>query len=293
MPVRHVLFVIGGTALSLSAIAPVHAWSGGPSLAAIAIAPEDIGRAEKIAAADDALQGGRLVEAQALLDQLGTKPDGKGAEKIELLRAELMVANRKPDEARAALASLAGRDVPACRYATAYALADMQGGQLADAQARLRGHEPDCGDEPVFWSALGQASLALEQPQAAVEAYRRALQLRPDNDMMRNDLAVALMASGDATAAAELLRDLSRRRPDDSDVTINLDFAAGMMGQMPQRHDTDNASFWSFRLQSAGLGARKAGLTGMAEALFSQALLARPRHDPELWRQYSEVSGVK
>jgi hypothetical protein len=39
------------------------------------------------------------------------------------------------------------------------------------------------------------------------------------------------------------------------------------------------------------MGARRAGRTGLAEALFLQALIERPRHDAGLWQQYSDVSG--
>lgn len=267
--------------------------SGDPVVPAAAPVPEDVTRAQKVAAADLALQGNRLIEAQALLTQLAQTPGDPDEAKIILMRAELMVATARPDAARALLATLGDRDVPICRVSTAYALADLQDGRLADADGRLQAQAAACSDDVVFWSALGQARLGLARAADAVDAYRHALALRTDSALLRNDLAVALLAAGEAGEANFILADLFTRHPTDMDVAVNLDFAGGMLGRMPQRRDSDDGSFWSRRLQAAGLGARRAGRANMAEALFAQALLARPRHDAELWRQYSEVAGVK
>jgi hypothetical protein len=103
---------------------------------------------------------------------------------------------------------------------------------------------------------------------------------------------VALLALGDAGDAVQLLADIARRDPARADIRINLDYAHGMLGQRPSRAASDDDMFWSRRLQYAGLGARRADRARLAEAMLGQAILVRPRHDAELWRQYEEISGM-
>lgn len=293
--------IIAGFFLATAIICvPSAAASAGddPSPPEAAAPPRAGDRPERIRAADLALQGGRLVEAQALLDDLRDQPgadqaDDAQEDQIRLLHAELLLATDQPAEARQWLAALRGPEGQSCRASAALAMAEIATGELAAADTLLRGQEAPCAQDPVFWRALGQASLGLGRPAAAADAYRRALALQPGNDAVRNDLAVVLIATGDAAGAADLLADLLRREPGRQDATINLDFANAMLGRTPQRRVDDSDAFWSRRLQYAGSGARRAGRTGLAEALFAQALIERPRHDQALWRQYSEVAGDK
>ncbi|GGJ41609.1 hypothetical protein GCM10011393_09660 [Sphingopyxis bauzanensis] len=103
---------------------------------------------------------------------------------------------------------------------------------------------------------------------------------------------MALLALGDAGDAVQLLAALTRRDPARADIRINLDYAHGMLGQRPSRAVGDDDMFWSRRLQYAGLGARRADRVRLAEAMLGQAILVRPRHDAELWRQYDEINGI-
>lgn len=260
-----------------------------PAPAPTAQAPDT--HAELVRAADRALQGNRLIEARALLDMLPQQGNDDVDDHIRLLRAELLVATGRPLEARQLLATLAGPEGRTCRAIAARALADIQTSQLDEAEVHLRAHEVICTSEPVFWRARGQVYLGLGRPPAAVDAYRHALALQHDSDAVRNDLAVALIATDGAAEAAGLLGGLLREQPRRQDIAINLDFAHAMMGRIPVRRPWERDAFWSQRLQAAAMGARRAGRTGLAEALFSQALIERPRHDAGLWQQYSDVSG--
>ncbi|MBL0915587.1 MAG: tetratricopeptide repeat protein [Sphingopyxis sp.] len=252
-------------------------------------APSDQPGTDLIRAADLALQGGRLVEARLLLERLEVQ--GVPADPtIVLLKAELLLASGLPAEAKPLLATLAGADAPACRVATATALADIQTGAIGAAEAQLDAQAANCAADPVYWRATGWVALGLGRRAAAAEAYRRALALSPDSDAIRNELAVALIANGQAEEAAGLLAGVLGDQPYRQDVSLNLDFANAMLGRNPARRAWESDAFWSRRLETAAEGARQAGRAGLAEALFARALIERPRHDERLWQHYAEVA---
>lgn len=280
-------------AAALSAVSPLSAAASeavAPSPVPVATSAAE--RAMLVHAADLALQGNRLVEAQTLLDRLAANP-GDDRDLVDLMHAELLVATGRGAEALAILDTLDDRSGDGCRIRAAKGMASMQSGDLPGADAVLLGGAADCERDPVMLRARGRLHLARERPAAAADAFARALELRPDDDAIRNDLAVALIASGDAARAIPVLTALTRREPQATEARINLDYANGMLGQMPARRDADDDLSWSRRLQYAGYGAWAAGRKALAEALLGQALVERPRHDAQLWRQYSEVSQKK
>lgn len=251
----------------------------------------DVNRDKLVRAADLALRGNRLIEARALLDTLdGLQPHGGRTGDVALLRAEFLIAMGRPIEARQLLETVGAEARAQCRVMAALAMADIQNQLFANAETQLRSAEGRCTEDPVFWRALGQASLGLGRSFAAVDAYRRALVLDPDDWGMQNDLAVALIADGNAIEALGLLAAILRQAPDREDVAINLDYAGATLGRIPQRRSVDNDAFWSRRLQFAGAGARHAGRLRLAEALYARALMECPRHDEALWQQYVEAA---
>lgn len=273
-----------------SAGVPGSAWAiDDPKEGGVEAAPSALPVADFVQAADLALQGGRLVEARILIERLDDAGAGNDPT-VALLRAELLLALGRPVEAKQILAMMAGSEPLECRVATAMALADIQTGALADAETRLDARTADCITDPVYWRAIGWVALGLGRRAAAAEAYRRALALRPENDAIRNDLAVALIANEQAEEAAGLLASLLDREPRRQDVALNLDYANAMIRRDPVRRPWESDAFWSRRLEMAAEGARRAGHSGFAEALLAKALIERPQHDERLWQQYSAVA---
>jgi len=62
---------------------------------------------------------------------------------------------------------------------------------------------------PLAWLGLGNASYALGDPEAAVSAYRRLLELQPEHASARYNLAVALARSSRPCEALPLLESLA------------------------------------------------------------------------------------
>ena len=232
-----------------------------------------------------------MVEAKDLLDQLELEGGARRDARLNLLRAEWLIAVGRAGEALPLLAATEGDGRQQCRVISAKAMAFLSTAALDDADRLVSDVDALCGDEPVYWRSLARLHLVRERPLEAVAALHRAIELQSGNDAIRGEMAVALISAGEAADAVHLLSDLMTREPERRDFRINLDYARGMLGQRPQRTSADDDLFWSGRLQYAGLGARRASLQQLAEALLGQAMIERPRYDENLWRQYADVTG--
>ncbi|SNT12922.1 tetratricopeptide repeat protein [Sphingopyxis indica] len=245
------------------------------------------GHMDVLEAADDALHGGRLVEAKVLLDGLGANNDGR----VLLMRGELLLFTGRSEDAAKLLDRLPIEERMSCRGTIALATTQFRLGRIEAGRDYLAGREGDCRDDSSYWRLFGRLELEAGRPALAVAALRRAHSLRPHSSDVANDLAVALLANDAPAEAAAIFSTIAPLHPDDAGIALNLDFANGMLGRLPRRTEGDDDMQWSRRLQSAGAGARRAGHVQLAEALYAQALLERPRHDERLWRQYDEAAG--
>lgn len=240
-------------------------------------------------AADDALAGQRYVEAETLLNRLVKQSDRESGE-IDLMRAEWLIAIGRPAEAVPLLATINPDGRLQCRKLSAEMTALVQMSRFDGADLLAASTEKVCSEDPVFWRSAGRLHLARDRAPAAVVAFGKSLSLDPANVGLRGDLGVALIAAGDARDAANVLSGFLLLDPEQTEARINLDYANGMLGRQPSRRPSDSDLVWSRRLQYAGLGAQRASHSLLAEALLGQALIARPRHDEQLWRQYAAVT---
>lgn len=241
--------------------------------------------------ADAALQGGRWVEAEALLHRYAEQATDADRAAASLLNAELLIATGHPGDALAILRTAGAADRNPCRFAAAQGSALLLTGAPVEADHALQTMSSACQADPAYWRAAGNVALELRQPAGAVAAFRRALGLEPQSSVISNDLAVALLAAGRPLEAVNLLAPLLGRNPEDPELRVNLDFALGMLGRSPARMPSDSDDFWSRRLQFAGAGARQTGRLTLAQSLIGQAVKERPRYDADLWQQYSELVG--
>ncbi|MBO9696303.1 MAG: tetratricopeptide repeat protein [Sphingopyxis sp.] len=276
------------TVLVFCAVSAAHVSAADP--AASTATETGSPRAALLRAVDDALAGQRYVEAEALLDRLA-KQAGDNSGETGLMRAEWLIAVGRPAEAAPLLASINPDERWQCRKLSAEITARVRILRLDGADQLATSGEKACGEDPVFWRSAGRLHLARDRAPAAVAAFRKSLSLDPANGSVRGDLGVALIAAGDAPEAARVLSALLLLDPDQTEARINLDYANGMLGRQPSRRPSDSDLVWSRRLQYAGLGAQRASHSPLAEALLGQALIARPRHDEQLWRQYGAVTG--
>lgn len=112
---------------------------------------------------------------------------------------------------------------------------------------------------PYFHELKGEVLLRASKRQAAVKAFRRAVSLAPRNDLMRVELAQALLASNDKNAARAALKQLqAARRTEGGRPTLHrlMAQAWARLGNIPQAElETAEAALRSGDL---GLAMRKA-----------------------------------
>lgn len=237
--------------------------------------------------ADSALQGRRLFEAEAYRAQLAADPRPEAL----LLRAELALISGNPGEAIALIDRVGADSTFVCRAEAVATTALLQLGQPDLAKIRSDALGSSCWADAFYWRSKGRIAYARSDIDTSVAAFREALVLQPSDRGTENDLAVSLIAAGDAEQASRLLGALLHRSPDATDVSLNLDFANAMRGIEPERRPREDDDMWSLRLQFAGQGARQARRLDLAGALLARALINRPRYDHKLWQQYAEVTG--
>ena len=237
--------------------------------------------------ADSALQGRRFFEAEAYRAQLAADPRPEAL----LLRAELALLSGSPGEAIALIDRVRANSTYVCRAEAVATTALLQLGQPDLAKMRSDAVDNSCRADAFYWRSKGRIAYARSDIGTSVAAFREALVLRPSDQGTENDLAVSLIAAGDAEQASRLLGGLLDRSPDATDISLNLDFANAMRGIEPERRPHEDDNMWSLRLQFAGQGARQAGRLDLAEALLARAMINRPRYDHKLWQQYAEVTG--
>ena len=151
--------------------------------------------------------------------------------------------------------------------------------ELAEAHLARRGDvEPPLSDplmeelDALLPSAMkleGQGIRALRNGMwsAAVDYFRRGLELEPDNASLRQRLATALAAGGDTRAAVEQLEETLRRTPDFPRAYFSLGAILALQGRRQEAVEHYQAAL---RLQPGYVEARM----GLAEALRGAGRLA-------------------
>ena len=98
----------------------------------------------------------------------------------------------------------------------------LQAGEHARADQEISALCHAAGSDPDLLQAVGVLYHTAGRPGDALDLYRRALALRPDDESGRQNLAAALQESGDDVEAERIYRGLLRRHPDHADVLRNL-----------------------------------------------------------------------
>jgi serine/threonine-protein kinase len=144
----------------------------------------------------------------------------------------------QPEEVIRAYSLAWGRQPELAGHALAHALERRGRGAEAEAVWRdLVGRRPDNGRHlgcfGKYLTGRGRGAEAAPVLGRAVAALREAVRLRPDDVVARNNLGVALGASGDLPGAVAALREAIRLRPDYAEARSNLGNALSDSGDLP------------------------------------------------------------
>jgi len=250
-----------------------------------------VSREQLLQAADEALESRRFTEANDLLAQVEAHDGSVASSATKLLRTEWLIAVERAAEAQELLRSITDEPRFHCRIESARIVSLLQLNSLMAADAMIAGEDKRCDQEPAYLRSVGRLHLARGRPRDAVAALDGARRLAPAEPAILGDLGVAQIAAGEPAIAIRTLSAMANGKGDLPEVRLNLDYARAMLGEKPVRALSDDDEFWSRRLQFAGLGARQDGRSELAASLFAEALIARPRHDDTLWKQYADAVG--
>lgn len=171
--------------------------------------PNDPYAIAKLAGLD--LQAGRRPKALALLRRgLAACPEPAHAERFELLLA-LAIGLTPTDPGQAAARYREALQLPLdARLSVAarlnLALLQQQRGELAEAAALAQAVTATAPELLQGWMALGRIERQRGRPGEAIAAYRQALALDPSHPEAHQNLAVALLMTGDIPGARQGFR---------------------------------------------------------------------------------------
>jgi len=252
--------ILGVRLLSLAALLACGAASAAP--------PDDL------ALVDAAIRGGRLVQAQTMLDLL---PEASSDTfDVAVLRAQLMLAQGQYAEAESAFAKLAATPSQDCRVVAGLGSAAAALRHTDIALARLQDATARCPADWRLWADLGHAYDSGARWNDSRAAYERASALGAPSASLLNDMAVSLLMQHRYPEARALLQQALAADPDDRRVANNFDIAAASMGEPPVRRRGEDAARWAERLSNAGYAASLAGRSDDARAWLTQSIAAAP-----------------
>jgi len=188
---------------------------------------------------------GRLDEAarhaeQALATPTPARPAGESrsvaSARVHELLGQIYAARGEPDRASAAYFSVLEQEPD--NLATRAALAELLAGQgrfheAAEQFSLAAAGQPDSTLQFNLAVALAAAG---DEP-AAIEAYRTALKLAPDDADALNNLAFLLLKHGEPREAEGLLRRAIELRPGFAQAQFNLAGAYELLGEWPRARD--------------------------------------------------------
>lgn len=227
-----------------------------------------------------AIEGGLLVQARAMLAQRQMVGDEQKTPVVDILDAELALAEHRTDQALAAFADLKRRGEGNCRADGGLGIALVRSHRAAEALAPLRAATTACPERWRYWNALGVALDLSRDWKASAEAYERAFTLSSGEAGVMNNYGISLMAQGRHVEASHLFATAARAEPANDRYANNADIALALSGEPLKENDAGRADAdeWARRLNNAGYAALLAGRAEQARSYFSRALHAGKSH---------------
>ncbi|QDZ08643.1 hypothetical protein FPZ24_15185 [Sphingomonas panacisoli] len=222
-----------------------------------------------------AIRSGRLIQAELMIARTSPSAESPAVE-LDVLRAQLALAQGRDQDARRGFAALASNLPDDCRILVGGGVADSNLGNADAAIGRLERAVTLCDPDWRAWSALGAAYDVKQRWLDSGHAYAKAMEVGGVRPGLLNDAATSLIKQRRFEEAEKLLIRAIADAPDDERIANNIDIAAGSLGRMPVRRPSDSASRWAERLNNAGYAAMLEGRTDDARRWLTQSLIADP-----------------
>lgn len=223
--------------------------------------------------AEAAIEGGRLVEAAAVLAQAAADRDPG---QVARLKARLFAAEGRFGDALKLFADPALSTTLDCTDRKHWLRAAIEG---AGGDAVTLGEQAAaaCPQSADIW--LGRAVLADRAANwtEAAAFYEKAAALDPDNRLIPTNAGYSLILQRRFAEAEALIARAVQRWPGDVTLENNWDIARGALGLDPEPRKGETAERRAERLNNAGYAALLADRRDAARALLTRALEAGDR----------------
>ncbi len=230
---------------------------------------------------DEAIDGGRIIQADAMLSQWRAGAQSGDLQAIEIADARMALEKRRDEEALARFTALERSGLNNCRVDEGRGIALLRFGRSQEALEPLRLAVADCDGRWRSWNALGVAYDQAQSWALSNAAYERAFQLTDKPSQVLNNYGLSLLKQGKAEKAAVIFDKARESAPDDARVIANGDTAYVMAGQDISRRPADTADEWARRLNNAGQVAMRMGDLPKAQAYLSRAVTEADSFVPE------------
>ena len=230
---------------------------------------------------DDANDGGRIIQAEAMLGQWRTDAQAQDRGAMEIAAARMALAKGQNAEAEARFAAISQAGVADCRVDEGLGIARLRLGRPEQSAELLRRAVDHCATRWRAWNALGAAYDAAKSWGLSTAAYEQAFQLTDKPVQVLNNYGLSLMAQGQAEKATAIFGKALEMAPDDARIIANEDAAKVMAGRDIERRSADDANSWAKRLGDAGQVAMRMGDAAKARAYLSRAVTESESFQPE------------
>ncbi|WP_037449578.1 tetratricopeptide repeat protein [Sphingobium chlorophenolicum] len=221
---------------------------------------------------DEAIDGGRIIQAEAMLTQWRGQARTEDSQPIEIATARMALEKRRDEEAMTRFTALRQSGVKNCRVDEGQGIALLRLGRSQEALEPLRRAVDVCPDRWRAWNGLGVAYDQAQSWALSAAAYERAFQLTDKPAQILNNYGLSLLKQGKADKAAVIFDRARESAPDDVRIITNGDTAYVMSGQDIHRRPADTADEWGRRLSNAGQVAMRMGDLPRAQAYLSRAV---------------------
>ncbi|WP_375196220.1 hypothetical protein [Sphingobium sp.] len=221
---------------------------------------------------DEAIDGGRIIQADAMLTQWRMQSQAGEVQPIEIATARMALEKRRDEEALTRFAALRQGGLSDCRVDEGQGIALVRLGRSPEALDPLHHAVGACADRWRAWNALAVAYDDVRSWALSAAAYERAFQLTNKPAQILNNYGLSLLKQGQAAKAAIIFDRARELMPDDARIIANGDRAYVMAGQEIRRRPIDTADEWARRLNNAGQVAIRIGDLPLAQAYLSRAV---------------------
>ncbi len=224
---------------------------------------------------EQAIDGGRFVQAEIMLDKWTQENGTEGMLDAERIGAELALGQHRDDEAAVRFEALARNPISSCRVDEGLGIAYLRTDRHTEALSPLLRAIAKCPDRWQSWNALAIAQDFQHAWNDSGKSYARAYALADQRAAVLNNYGFSLLLQRRVTEATRLLTLAHAANRSNPRYLNNLDISYAIAGLplKPEEQVTEaNDTLWTERLNNAGYVSLLSGNAPAAKSYFKRAM---------------------